>query len=247
MMRKLLIFSGAGISADSGIKTFRDADGLWENHSIEQVCTAHTWKRNAEIVHAFYNARRQELVNAQPNAAHHMVRRVQERYGVNASIITQNVDDLFEKAGVEDVVHVHGRLSDMRCEACGNLWDIGPRTWDYETERCRCGSRKGVRPGIVMFGDMAPKYALLDRRLAEIHETSGVLVVIGTSGQVVDIGSPAAMMPGMTILSNLESATGASMPGFPMVEDRQFKKVLHGRAAEMAPVIEEAIIEAMEN
>jgi NAD-dependent deacetylase len=231
-----MIFSGAGISADSGIRTFRDSDGLWENHSVEQVATASTWKRNPEVVHAFYNARRAELVGAQPNAAHHMVKRMQDRY--DAVNITQNVDDLFEKAGCDPVVHVHGRLSDMKCEACGRKFDVGSRAWDYTVDRCECGCRKGVRPGIVMFGDNAPLYSL--------KAENGVLVVIGTSGKVVAIGDMAQDLPGMTILSNLESGTPPIEPYFPYAADHQFKKVLHGRASEMASVIEEAIIEAME-
>jgi NAD-dependent deacetylase len=240
-----MIFSGAGISADSGIRTFRDSDGLWENHSIEQVCTASTWKRNPEMVHAFYNARRLELVACEPNPAHHMVRRIQQRYP-DASIITQNVDDLFEKAGCENVVHVHGRLTDMKCEHCARKFDIGNRAWDYQTECCQCGCRKGVRPGIVMFGDDAPLYSVMYRRIEQVKHTTGVLVVIGTSGQVVPIGEMAEDLPGMTILSNLETAKQPDAPYIPYTADYQFKKVLHGRASEMAPAIEEAIITAME-
>jgi NAD-dependent deacetylase len=239
-----MIFSGAGISADSGIKTFRDGDGLWENHSVEQVATAHTWKRNPEMVHAFFNARRAELVPAEPNPAHHMVKRMMDRY--DAVNITQNVDDLFEKAGCENVVHVHGRLSDMKCEACGRKFDVGSRAWDYTVDRCECGCRKGVRPGIVMFGDNAPLYSVMYRRVEQLKDNDGVLVVIGTSGQVIAIGEMAEDLPGMTILSNLCSANPPKEPYMPYTADYQFKKTLHGRASEMAPVIEEAIIAAME-
>jgi NAD-dependent deacetylase len=243
-MRNLVIFTGAGISADSGIRTFRDSDGLWENHSIEQVCTASTWKRNPEVVHAFYNARRLELAKCEPNPAHFMVERLQAKYG--AVVLTQNVDDLFEKAGCENVVHLHGRLSDMKCEACGLKFDIGLRAWDYQTERCRCGCRKGVRPGIVMFGDDAPLYSVMYRRIEQLEQTNGVLVVIGTSGQVIPIGEMAADLPGMTILSNLETAKPPLEPYLPYTGDHQFKKVVHGRASEIASTLEEAIIEAME-
>ena len=254
MTRPLLIFTGAGISADSGIKTFRDAGGLWEGHSVEQVATAHTWKRNADIVHAFYNARRAELEQAQPNAAHFMVQRLQDRYG--AHVVTQNVDDLFEKAGCGEVVHVHGKLTTMRCEACGGVWDIGYRQWNYPKDKCEncerdCESKRGVRPGIVMFGDLAPEYARLYALLRLLKDKNGVLLVIGTSGQVVDIGGMAANHPGFSLLSNLESIeerTGVyGMPGGETAAlDRYFKRVMHGRASEMAAAIEEVIIEQME-
>ncbi|RYD62171.1 MAG: hypothetical protein EOP83_15265, partial [Verrucomicrobiaceae bacterium] len=170
---------------------------------------------------------------------------LQQRYP-QVSIITQNVDDLFEKAGCTDVVHVHGRLTDMKCEACGLKFDIGTRAWDYQTERCQCGCRKGVRPGIIMFGDDAPLYSVMYRRVAQLKDTHGILVVIGTSGQVVPIGDMAEDLPGMTILSNLESARQPDEPYIPYTADRQFKKIMHGRASVMAPAIEEAIIEAME-
>jgi NAD-dependent deacetylase len=249
-MRPLLIFSGAGISADSGVATFRDKDGLWENHRIEDVCTERTWKANFDKVHAFYNARRVELATVEPNPAHHMVRRMQERF--NAQVITQNVDDLFERAGCENVVHVHGRLTEMRCEACASVWDIGHRAWDETTETCQgtrkasCKCRKGVRPNVVFFGGMAPEYMRLDAALRLAHDTRGTIVVIGTSGKVVDIGGMCVDQPGLTILSNLESNTEPSMPGAYCVEDRQFKIVMHGRASEMAERIEKAIVASME-
>ncbi|RYF00747.1 MAG: NAD-dependent deacetylase [Oxalobacteraceae bacterium] len=249
-MRSLMIFSGAGISADSGVATFRDKDGLWENHRIEDVATESTWKANFDKVHAFYNARRVELATVVPNAAHYMVRRMQERF--NAQVITQNVDDLFERAGCTDVIHVHGKLTEMRCEACGGVWDIGYRPWDQTTEVCQgtrkasCLCRKGVRPNVVFFGGMAPEYMRLYAALKLAEDTKGTIAVIGTSGKVVDIGAMCAGQPGMTILSNLESTNEMSMPGAYCVEDRQFKTVLHGRASEMADQVEQAIVASME-
>lgn len=240
-MTNLVIFSGAGISADSGVQTFRDKGGLWEGHSVEQVCSAHSWKRNADAVHRFYNARRQELKTVEPNEAHHMVKRMQDRFG--AVVITQNVDDLFERAGCRDVVHVHGSILDMKCEACGNLWSIGNDAWDHTEQRCpSCLSKKGVRPGIVMFGDMAPEYRTMERHLGALVEARGCLVVIGTSGQVVDIGSIAEEIPGHTILSNLDSGSDDEAG----ISDAQFKQVLHGRASVMAAPIEAAIVAAVE-
>lgn len=120
---KLLVFSGAGISAESGISTFRDAggNGLWNGYRIEDVCTSHTWKQNFALVHSFYNARRQQLGQANPSSAHAMVASWQARY--DTTIITQNVDDLLERAGVQNVIHLHGFLREMLCTACGQIWD----------------------------------------------------------------------------------------------------------------------------
>ena len=106
----LIIFSGAGISAESGINTFRDTNGLWENHSIKEVCSENTWKHNFEAVHTFYNQRRVQLSEVQPNNAHKVVATLKKQYGDDCYVITQNVDDLFERAGCEDVLHVHGEL-----------------------------------------------------------------------------------------------------------------------------------------
>lgn len=243
-----MIFSGAGISADSGVQTFRDHGGLWENHSVDEVCRHDSMRRNPEKTMAFYNARRVELGTVQPNDAHHMVRRMQQKYG--AQIITQNVDDLFERAGCTDVVHVHGFLTRMRCVACGHKFDIGHTAWDYPNEQCPntargCVCKKGIRPDVVFFNEPAPEYMRMYAALKLLDLKKGVLVVIGTSGQVIDIGGMAVGLSGHTILSNLESATTQSMPGESVCEDRQFKEVLHGRASIMAPAIEAAIDRAM--
>ena len=116
--KKLIIFSGAGISAESGINTFRDTNGLWEKYSIEEICTENTWKQNFDAVHVFYNQRRIQLQKVKPNRAHEVVSMLKKMYGDNCYVITQNVDDLFERAGCEDVLHVHGELTKMECTAC---------------------------------------------------------------------------------------------------------------------------------
>ena len=117
--KKLIIFSGAGISAESGINTFRDTNGLWENHSIKEICSEYTWKQNFEAVHSFYNQRRVQLSEVQPNNAHKVVATLKKQYGEDCYVITQNVDDLFERVGCKDVLHVHGELGKMECTACG--------------------------------------------------------------------------------------------------------------------------------
>ena len=112
MKRRIVVLSGAGISADSGLKTFRDSDGLWEGHRVDQVATPEAFARNPQLVIDFYNARRRQLLTAQPNAAHHALARLADHYDVR--IVTQNVDDLHERAGSRQVLHLHGELKKLR-------------------------------------------------------------------------------------------------------------------------------------
>ena len=153
----LVVFTGAGLSAESGLPTFRGGDGLWEGRHIDQVCNQLTWKRNVDAVHRFYNDRRAAAAKAQPNRAHRLLASWQDRY--RCTLITQNVDDLLERAGAGDVMHVHGRLDRMRCEACGTAWEIGASSWGPYTGRCpKCASRRGVRPDVIFFHERAPRY-----------------------------------------------------------------------------------------
>ena len=201
---RLLVFSGAGLSAPSGIPTFRDANGLWHNHNIDEICDLLTWKQNAELVHKFYNQRRQDLSSVSPNAAHFKIAEWQKRYPGGVTIITQNVDNLLEAAGCVDVVHVHGLLTNMKCTACGHVWDVGYHAWDKEVDRCpKCSSRRGVKPGVVFFNESAPEYATLYHAIKMLTDLS-TTVVIGTSSMVVDIQSLLFDKPGAKILNNLE-------------------------------------------
>lgn len=200
----LVVFSGAGLSAPSGIPTFRDSNGLWHNHKIDDVCDLLTWKQNFELVHDFYNQRRQDLTKAKPNAAHDMIASWQRRYPAHTRVITQNVDDLLEAAGCAHVTHLHGQLTRMKCVACGHMWDVGYHVWDVNTDRCpKCNSRRGVKPGVVFFNENAPEYASLYRVMRDLNHASTV-VVIGTTGIVVDIQSLIFDRPGIKVLNNLE-------------------------------------------
>lgn len=241
-MKNLIVFTGAGLSADSGIQTFRDSDGLWENHSVDVVATLSTWKRNFETVHRFYNSRRAQLATVQPNAAHVMIADWQRRYG--ATVITQNIDDLLERAGATGVIHVHGKLTEMKCTACGEEEYIGYVEWDYTKDRCHCGCLKGMKPNVIFFGETAPEYPRMWKTLDNMTKDD-VLVVIGTSGKVIDIGTIAAYSPATSILSNLETDEIMSMPGNPRVNDWQFDHVLHGQASLMAPEIDILVKELM--
>lgn len=188
--KKLIIFSGAGLSAESGISTFRDSNGLWENHKIDEVCNQFTWKNNFDLVHKFYNQRRVQLKDVEPNEAHKTIARLQEKYGNDCFVITQNVDDLLERAGVKNLMHVHGDLTRMHCEACGEKWSIGYEAWDHENGECpKCKSKKGVRPDIVFFGGVAPMYSYMHRAFENLMDKDSILVVIGTMGNVVPIAA----------------------------------------------------------
>jgi NAD-dependent deacetylase len=185
---KLVLFTGAGISAESGISTFRDSNGLWENYDPMQVASLATWRNNYKLVHDFYNARRRDIEQAQPNLAHEIAARWQAEYG--CEIITQNIDDLFEKAGAH-ALHVHGNITEMKCVACGLVWDIGYN--DYvdgmacpnTLKKCQC---KKLKPNVVFFGEVAPNYPKMYNILASLGKDD-VIVVCGTSGQVIDIKS----------------------------------------------------------
>ena len=170
---KIVVLTGAGISAESGIKTFRDSDGLWEEHNILDVATPEAWKRNSELVTRFYNARRAQLPTVLPNAAHLALTQLQEFFDVK--IVTQNVDDLHERAGNSNVLHLHGELTKARSEkSSAKVYEIGYR--DIEIgERCEDGSL--LRPHIVWFGEDVPMIVNASKWVAEAE----ILIVIGTS------------------------------------------------------------------
>jgi NAD-dependent deacetylase len=181
--------SGAGLSVESGLSLYRAADGLWENHSISEVCSWYTWKENFETIHRFYSVMRDKEKEAQPHAGHYALARLE---AMGAVLVTQNVDTLLEKAGAKHVLHLHGRIDQMRCTACGATFavsDVHPdRTlWDPEEDCCpHCHSHRDVKPGVVFFGEDAPLYAPF-KELGDMLRREDVLAVVGTSGEVVDV------------------------------------------------------------
>lgn len=174
-MKNIVILTGAGISAESGIKTFRDADGLWEGHDIMEVASPIGWRNNPALVLDFYNKRRQQLKDVTPNKAHFSLTKLEQHYQVN--IITQNVDDLHERAGSNNVIHLHGELLKMRSSNNPNL-----------IYSCKSDIKLGdlaednsqLRPHIVWFGEEVPVF----EKAIEITKTADVLLIIGTSMQV---------------------------------------------------------------
>ncbi|ARV08851.1 NAD-dependent protein deacylase [Winogradskyella sp. PC-19] len=180
MKKHIVVLTGAGISAESGIKTFRDADGLWEGHDVMEVASPQGFCNNPELVLDFYNQRRRQLKEVTPNAAHISLVELEEEYKV--SIVTQNVDDLHERAGSTNVLHLHGELRKIR--STGNPQDI--RNWEEDInlgDKCTNGYQ--LRPHIVWFGEDVP----MIEKAVEICETADILVIIGTSMQVYPAAS----------------------------------------------------------
>jgi NAD-dependent deacetylase len=171
--KKVVVLTGAGISAESGIATFRDANGLWEGHDVMDVASPEGWRRNPELVLNFYNERRKNAHAVQPNAGHLALVKLEEKY--NITIVTQNVDDLHERAGSGQVLHLHGKLFESRSTLDENL--IYPlKGWELKTgDMCEKGSQ--LRPNIVWFGEMVP---MMERALEETVQAD-IFMVIGTS------------------------------------------------------------------
>lgn len=160
------------MSAESGIKTFRDSDGLWENHRVQDVATYDAWKKNKQLVLDFYNQRRQQLLQCEPNDAHKILVRLEEKY--NVSIITQNIDDLHERAGSTNILHLHGELFKVRSTLDEHLiyeWKKDLNVGD----KCEKGAQ--LRPHIVWFGEAVPMIEVA----AKITQTADIFIVIGTS------------------------------------------------------------------
>ena len=172
-MKKLVILSGAGISAESGIKTFRDSDGLWENYNVEDVASIEGWYRNPKLMIDFYNERRRQLENSQPNKAHLIVKELEQYF--NVTVITQNVDDLHERAGSSKIIHLHGELTKV-CSENGKkcVEDIGYKPIQYGDRAADGGL---LRPFIVWFGEAVP---MMDAAVEAVSQAD-ILVVVGTS------------------------------------------------------------------
>ena len=178
--KNIVVLTGAGISAESGIKTFRDDDGLWEGHDIMEIASPQGWENNQNKVLNFYNLRRKQLLEVSPNAAHYALAKLESKYNVN--IITQNVDDLHERAGSSHVLHLHGELLKARSTVDEEIvveWkkDILPGD--------RCSKNSQLRPHVVWFGEAVPMFG----PAAEITGKGDILIIIGTSMQVYPAAS----------------------------------------------------------
>lgn len=172
MAKKLVVLTGAGISAESGLKTFRDSDGLWEGYDINEVATATAWRKNPALVQEFYNMRRRSVRDAQPNAAHHALAELQSDFDVH--IITQNIDDLHERAGSVNIIHLHGEIFKMRSEKNEEL--VYPVFDDIQMgDRAEDGAQ--LRPHIVWFEEPVP----MMEEAAEVVRSADLFLIVGTS------------------------------------------------------------------
>ncbi len=184
MKKKIVVSTGAGISAESGIKTFRDADGLWENYDVMEVASAEGFQRNPALIHQFYNARRKELLTAEPNAGHLGLVDLEKDYDVH--IITQNVDNLHEKAGSKNIIHLHGELMKVRALDDESLtFTLTPDDPNFLTTPDTIIEGHRVRPHIVFFGEAVPN---IEPAIA-LAEQADIFVVIGTSLNVYPAAS----------------------------------------------------------
>lgn len=221
--RAIVVLTGAGISADSGVATFRGPDGLWEGHRIEDVATPGAFARDPALVHAFYDARRAKLVSVEPNAGHHALAELDAAWPGELLIVTQNVDDLHERAGARRLLHMHGELKRGRCLACGERfrWE-GPMGEGATCPACRCTGR--VRPDVVWFGEMPYEMDRIDAALM----TADLFVSIGTSGAVYPAAGfvQTARYRGAHCLElNLEPSAGSIF----------FDETRLGRASQLVP------------
>jgi len=208
--KRIVVLTGAGVSAESGMGTFRDKDGIWTRHSLEDVATPQGFARNPRLVHDFYNARRRALRDAKPNPAHFALARLEQlvtKIGGDLMLVTQNVDNLHEKAGSNALLHMHGELSRVMCAACGTkgVWDEDLFT---DTECWRCGQPGSLRPDVVWFGEMPYGMDDIHGRISSCN----LFASIGTSGEVYPAAGfvhEARMAGAHTVELNLEPSANA--------------------------------------
>ena len=228
--RSIVVLTGAGISAESGIETFRAAEGLWANHRVDDVATPEGFARNPQLVYEFYNQRRRQLLTPEisPNAAHSALAKFEHEFDGEFLLVTQNVDNLHERAGSHNLIHMHGELLKMRCLNSKLVFDVS-EDFDYDTH-CRCCRSAGnLRPHVVWFGEMP----LQMNRINSALENCDMFVAIGTSGNVYPASGfyqTAKIRKASTVELNLER-TGSS-----------FDRHVRGPATECVPQFFESLL-----
>jgi NAD-dependent deacetylase len=229
----IVVLTGAGISAESGIDTFRDKGGIWERHRIEDVATPEAFARDPAAVHVFYNDRRRQLVggDVRPNAAHHALARLETSWPDEVFVVTQNIDDLHERAGSRNLIHMHGELCKARCARCGVVI-ARDEDLTVETPCTSCGTAGALRPHVVWFGEMPLE---LERTYAALGSCA-LFVAIGTSGNVYPAAGfvTEARQAGQahTVELNLEPSAGETL----------FAERHYGRASEVVPAFVERLL-----
>ncbi|MGD9811935.1 MAG: NAD-dependent deacylase [Sphingobium sp.] len=227
--RSIVILTGAGISAESGLATFRGPDGLWEGHHVEDVCTPQALRRDPALVHRFYDERREKLAQVEPNAAHVALGRLEREWKGELLLVTQNVDDLHERGGCRQVLHMHGELLSALCASCG-----AARPWRDEMPPgsvCPVCSARALRPDIVFFGEMPYEMDRIDAALRNCD----LFVSIGTSGAVY----PAA---GFVQTARYVGADTLEMNLDPSAGSAYFHESRMGPAGELVPAWVEEVL-----
>ncbi|MGH1425472.1 MAG: NAD-dependent deacylase [Pseudooceanicola sp.] len=223
-MDKIVILTGAGISAESGLGTFRGSGGLWESKRIEDVATPEGFARDPDMVIAFYNMRRRKHLDVRPNPAHAALARLQRDHSAEVVLITQNVDRLHERGGSTDVIHMHGVLDALLCNACGHRWDM---PFDRILDRhapCPACNGGPTRPDVVWFGEIPYEMDVIQRHLSECD----LFAAIGTSGNVY----PAA---GFVQIANMAAAHTVEINLEPSAVATDFADAVIGKASDVVP------------
>jgi len=221
----IVILTGAGISAESGIRTFRASDGLWEDHRIEEVATPEAFDHDPELVQRFYNMRRQPLLDNEvvPNMAHQALAELEKNFSGNLMLVTQNIDNLHEQAGSDNLIHMHGEILKMRCRATGHIFSCQRSL--AVTDKCECCELPGnLRPHIVWFGEMP----LFMEEIYQALENCDLFVAIGTSGNVY----PAA---GFVQIANQVGANSLEINLEPSNVTSEFNETMYGKATDVVP------------
>lgn len=224
-IKSILVLTGAGISAESGIKTFRASDGLWENHRVEDVATPEAFERNPALVHRFYNERRQQLLspNTKPNAGHLALAKLEEHFAGQFLLVTQNIDNLHERAGSKNILHMHGQLLNLRCQQTGAVYKTSEDSDEFMN--CECCNQSGqLRPDIVWFGEV-PMY--MDS-IYEMLSECDLFLSVGTSGHVY----PAA---GFVEMANSVGAITVELNLEPSKKESAFDHHIYGQAGKVLP------------
>lgn len=230
-IRNIVILTGAGISAESGLATFRGPDGLWEGHRVEDVCTPEAFARDPDLVQTFYDMRRAALAGVEPNPAHHALARLDREWPAELLLVTQNVDDLHDRAGSTRLVHMHGELKSALCPACGErtAWESSL----VDGHACPACNAAALRPDIVWFGEMPYHMERIERALAG----ADLFVSIGTSGAVY----PAA---GYVQTARYHGAHALELNLEPSAGSVWFHESRMGPASELVPLWVDEVLRA---
>lgn len=236
-IQSIVILTGAGVSAESGIRTFRAADGLWEDHRIEDVATPEGFHADPDLVHRFYNQRRQQLLSGDvhPNAAHEALAQLERDFPGKVLLVTQNIDNLHERAGSQNLIHMHGELLNVRCTSTGGVFR---KEMDSNTaDKCECcGEAGNLRPDIVWFGELPMSM----ERIYDALEGCDLFISIGTSGNVY----PAA---GFVEVARQSGALTVELNLEPSKTENAFEHHVYGNASEVVPEFVADILKQVNN